>query len=397
MEVLHRPVDALKGRPFAADVLLAMLFVGIAVCVGVVTDPIGTEQSLDAGGWTLLIIANGTIAWRRVRPIPVAWVVLAATLPFWVLDYAADDACGMSLLVAIYSLGAHVDRPRSVLHGAAVVGTAMLVVIVGVLVPHESLPWYQIPANGVLFGTMWILGDNLRTRRAYLREVEEKAANAQEHREIEARRAVEDERGRIARELHDVVAHSMSVMVVQAGAARRVIDHDPERAAEALGAIEVTGRESLTEMRRILGVLRSDDDEAELAPAPSLDDFSKLVHKCGEAGLPVELVVEGEARRLPAGLELSAYRIVQESLTNSLKHAGPARATVRLHYLDDALEVEVADNGRGAAASLSSSGSGQGIVGMRERVEAFGGSLRTGPRPGGGFAVTALLPVGGRA
>ena len=394
MDALRGPVRFVKQRPLVADALLAVLFVGIAICIGIVATPDPSRRSMDLLGWGLLIAANAAIAWRRVSPVHIAWFVTSMTLPFWVLDYAADDALGMSLLVAIYSLAAHVNRPRSAYHGGAIVGVALLVVVVGVLVPHESLPWYAIPANGVLFATAWILGDNLSTRRAYLRELEEKAAGNQARQELEARQAVADERSRIARELHDVVAHSMSVMVVQAGAARRMIDHDTAKASEALGSIESTGRESLTEMRRILGVLRSDDDNAELAPAPSLEDFSRLIQQCDEAGLPVDLIVNGDARKLPASLELSVYRIVQESLTNSLKHAGTAQATVRLHYHDDALEVEIADNGRGAAADLGADGAGQGLLGMRERVEAFGGTLRTGPRPGGGFTVLAHLPVG---
>ena len=397
MGLLRDPVRTLKGRPLLADALLAAVFVATAIGIGIASSPFDSERAMDPLGWVLLLGANGAIAWRRVRPVAVGWTVLALTIPFWVLDYAADDACGMSLLVAIYSVAAHVDRPQSMIHGLTIVGVSMLVVVVGVLIPQDSLPWYAIPANGVLFAAAWILGDNLRTRRAYLLELEEKAESNLARQKMEAKQAVGAERARIARELHDVVAHSMSVMVVQAGAARRVIGTDPERAEEAIQAIEATGRESLSEMRRILGVLRNDEDEAELTPTPSLDDFSRLVQQCEEAGLPVDLVVEGEARRLPASLELSAYRIVQESLTNSLKHAGPAKATVRLRYRDSALDVEVADNGRGAAAQMSADGSGQGLVGMRERVEAFGGSLRTGPRPGGGFEVRAHLPVGTNA
>ena len=181
----------------------------------------------------------------------------------------------------------------------------------------------------------------------------------------------------------------MSVIVVQAGAARRVLDRDPAQSAEALAAIEETGRESLTEMRRVLGVLRSDEDLAELVPAPGLDDFDRLLQHCDEAGLPVELVVTGEVRRLAPGLEMNAYRVVQESLTNSLKHAGSASAIVHLNYGTDALEVAITDDGRGAAAAAG--GSGQGLVGMRERVEAYGGNLTAGPRPGGGFAVSATF------
>ncbi|MCP3990317.1 MAG: sensor histidine kinase, partial [Actinomycetia bacterium] len=215
------------------------------------------------------------------------------------------------------------------------------VVLVGIISDGEDLPLIALPSNIIMLAAAWILGDNLRTRRNYLHELEEKAVRTEAQREAEARRAVSEERTRIARELHDVVAHSVSVMVVQAGAARRILDQDPAQAADALTAIETTGRESLTEMRRVLGVLRSDDELVELAPIPSLDDFDRLLRQCEEAGLPVELEVEGEARPLAPGLELSAYRVVQESLTNSLKHAGPTQARVKLEYSNDSLVVKV--------------------------------------------------------
>ena len=207
----------------------------------------------------------------------------------------------------------------------------------------------------------------------------------------EARQAVAEERTRIARELHDVVAHSMSVVVVQASAAQRVMASDPDRAREALASIEVTGRDSLGEMRRILGALRGDDD-APLAPQPGLEQFAQLVRHCEEAGLPVEVELAGSPRELPAGIELATYRIVQEALTNAVKHAGPAHAVVRLDYGDDRLDIEVTDDGRGAAADTITSG-GQGLVGMRERVELFGGTFAAGPRTGGGYRVKARLPV----
>ncbi|MCP3991452.1 MAG: sensor histidine kinase, partial [Actinomycetia bacterium] len=264
------------------------------------------------------------------------------------------------------------------------------VVLVGIISDGEDLPLIALPSNIIMLAAAWILGDNLRTRRNYLHELEEKAVRTEAQREAEARQAVSEERTRIARELHDVVAHSVSVMVVQAGAARRVLDQDPAQAADALTAIEATGRESLTEMRRVLGVLRSDDELVELAPIPSLDDFDRLLRQCEEAGLPVELEVEGEARPLAPGLELSAYRVVQESLTNSLKHAGPTQARVKLEYSNDSLVVKVSDDGRGAAAPT---GKGQGLIGMRERVEAFDGDLTVGPKPGGGYSVTACFPT----
>ncbi|MFQ5556303.1 MAG: sensor histidine kinase, partial [Acidimicrobiales bacterium] len=322
----------LTHRPLLADGLLAAALLGSAVAIAATDETRPGERPMNLLAWALLLAGNAAIAWRRRAPVVVGWSVLAATVPFWVLDHGADEALGMSLLVAPYSVAAHVDRPRSLVHGAGIVASAMLVTVVGVLVPHADLPWPAIPANALVFATAWILGDNLRTRRAYLHELETSAAMSETRRVDAARRAAAEERARIARELHDVVAHSVSVMVVQAGAGRRMMDSDPRQAAEALATIEHTGRESLTEMRRVLDVLRDDDETALLGPSPTLRGLSGLARRCEEAGLPVELVVEGEVRDLPGGLELSVFRLVQESLTNSVKHAGPARARVRLEY-----------------------------------------------------------------
>jgi signal transduction histidine kinase len=250
-------------------------------------------------------------------------------------------------------------------------------------------------SNYAVFATAWVLGDNMRQRRERVRSLEERAELAEQSREEEARRAVAAERTRIARELHDVVAHSVSVMVVQAGAARRVLEHSPEQAAEAMTQIEAAGRQSLNEMRRLLGVLRRDDDRSfGRDPQPSVEHLDVLVNQVREAGLPVELVVEGEPRPLAAGVDLSAYRIVQEALTNTLKHGGPAaRAEVRICYAGDVIEVVVADDGRGSDSDRSDDPGGHGLVGMRERVTLFGGDLQARNRPGGGFVVRATLPL----
>ena len=392
MTAVNRTATWLRANPTAADALLAAVLLALSL-VAIENETVSASQrDVD---WLARLLVVGTcapIVTRRIAPILSAWAMLACTVPYWVIDYP-DEAVGTTMLVGIYSVGAHVARPASLRHGVALIGTIIVVGTIGVIVPEEELPWFAIPAFLIMYGTAWIVGDNLRTRRAYTAELERNAQVAEARRAAEARNAVAEERTRIARELHDVIAHSMSVMVVQAGAARRVFNTNPDQAAGALEAIESTGRESLDEMRRILGVLRSDDEALELAPAPTIDDFSRLIDHCEQAGLPVALEVDGEPTGLPASVEMSAYRIVQESLTNTLKHAGPARATVRLAYADDELTVAVTDDGRGAAARTT--GSGQGLVGMRERVEAFGGTLDAGPRPGGGFAVTAVLPVGG--
>ncbi|HXH88273.1 MAG TPA: sensor histidine kinase [Gaiellaceae bacterium] len=210
----------------------------------------------------------------------------------------------------------------------------------------------------------------------------------------DALRAIEEERGRIARELHDVVAHSVSVMTVQAGAVRRLLAPEQQREREALLTVEETGRETLTEMRRLLAVLRQEGEVPALAPQPGLASLTSLVAQVREAGLPVELRYEGEQISLPPGIDLSAYRIVQEALTNTLEHAGPARAWVAIRFGTDQIEVEVANDG---VADSSGDGFGRGLVGMRERVALCGGELTAGPRPGGGYTISARLPVTGSA
>jgi signal transduction histidine kinase len=218
----------------------------------------------------------------------------------------------------------------------------------------------------------------------------DRAALLEREREERARAAVAEERARIARELHDVVAHSVSVMVVQAGAERLALGDERDDTREVLSTIEQTGRQTLAEMRRLLGMLRRSDDEIELAPQPSMEHVAKLVDQVREAGLPVTLAVEGEPVGLPPGIDLSAYRIVQEALTNALKHAGPASARVTVRYGRDDLDLEIVDDGAGVA---NGDGGGHGLIGMRERVTLFGGNLAAGGRSGGGYAVRARLPL----
>ena len=226
--------------------------------------------------------------------------------------------------------------------------------------------------------------------RHVVRDRDQRAELAERERDVTTREAVVDERARIARELHDAIAHNVSMIVLQAGAERRVLDDSSDSTREALEAIEQTGRSALTEMRRMVGMLRSDKPDP-LAPQPGLADLSTLVTQVREAGLPVELRVEGEPRTLPVGIELSAFRIIQEALTNALKHAGGAHAFVSIRYGDTSLELEIADDGAGAPAPVVSGG--HGLVGMRERVALYGGRLDAGRRPGGGFQVRVLLPI----
>jgi signal transduction histidine kinase len=245
-------------------------------------------------------------------------------------------------------------------------------------------------SSSLVFGVVWIVGFSLGRKFEEGEEAKERAARAEREREERARAAVAEERARIARELHDVVGHSVSVMTVQASGVRRLLRPDQDREREALLVVERTGREALAEMRRMVGVLRRPEEAPALAPQPSLDHLNRLVEQAREAGLPVELHVEGQAIQLPAGVDLTAYRLVQEGLTNVVKHAQATRAEVLVNYGDGYLEVTVKDNGQGVG---NGDGGGHGLVGMRERVSVYGGDLDAGPQPGGGYRLRAKLPL----
>ncbi|TDU05720.1 signal transduction histidine kinase [Streptomyces sp. 846.5] len=244
----------------------------------------------------------------------------------------------------------------------------------------------------------WVLGRFTRIRRAYYVELEDRAARLERERDAQSKIAVAAERARIARELHDVVAHNVSVMIVQADGASYVMDSSPEQAKQALATIAGTGRQALEEMRRLLGLLRSADTVGEYVPQPGVEQLPDLLEQVRNAGLPVAFTVEGEPRELPRGVELTAYRIVQEALTNARKHGGPtASASVRIRFDGRGLDMLIEDNGRGASAELARDGGedgfGHGLIGMRERVGMVGGTLDAGPRPGGGFRINAVLPL----
>jgi signal transduction histidine kinase len=243
----------------------------------------------------------------------------------------------------------------------------------------------------IVFGIAWAIGRLVSRQFRQAEEARERAEVAEREREERARLAVSGERARIARELHDVVGHSVSVMTVQASAARRLLRPQQEKEREALLVVEKTGREALAEMRRMVGVLRRPEEAPALAPQPSLEQMEKLVEHTREAGLPVELKIEGEPIELPPGIDLTAYRLVQEGLTNAMKHAQARRAEVVVRYGDDDVEVLVTDDGLGGGEG--DGGGGHGLVGMRERVSVYGGELEAGPRPGGGFRLRARLPV----
>jgi signal transduction histidine kinase len=387
-----RLIDRLRALdPRLIDALIALALAVLIVAQFVFGDqpgPEGDVVNLITGPLLAL-----TLVWRRRAPLAMILALAALTmtneaLGGGIFSFPESRAEGVepfaSLLiaaVAFYSLGAHADERQ-----------ATIGVVVGVISFWATVfISAQVDFGGFFFSTTlavapWLFGRVVRARRLRL-------VAAEREQEQRARIAVADERSRIARELHDIVAHSVGVIVVQAVGARRVFDRDPERAREALDSIERTARTALADMRRSLGVLRRDEDERALAPQPGVGDLSGLIEQARAGGLAVELAVEGERVPLPQAIDLSAYRIVQEALTNVIKHAGAARARVTIRYLDDELEVEVADDGAGPPVNAADE-SGLGIIGMRERVEAHGGNLHTGARTDGGFLVRASLPLG---
>jgi signal transduction histidine kinase len=314
-----------------------------------------------------------------------AWAAILSFVDGRLVTFTATAS--VAGIVAAFLLGNLADDFQARIGLAVVVGASAIVVYNDPT--HTTGELVLVP---VLFVLGWLGGFVLRERAAQAEEATERATVAERERESAARIAVAEERARIARELHDIVAHAVSVMVLQVGAVRHKLPGELSEDADALRGVEQTGRAALTEMRRLLGAMRSEDDDLELAPQPGLRDLDALLAEIGRAGLPVELHVDGDAVPLPRAIDLSAYRIVQEGLTNALKHARAGRADVTLRYAPDELRIEVRDDGRGDA---SANGAGYGLVGIRERVKIYGGELTTGTADGGGFVLSTRLPLGG--
>ena len=332
-----------------------------------------------------------TLLWRRRAPLVMLFIavaVLGIQANFFDPPNQPPLSTFIILLVVFYSAAAYGDGRRAVI-GAAV---AFMMEIVIIDIPRflaGENPGDIIPA-WVIYVIFWFVGRTIRQRQLQAVELEDRATRLEIEREEHARAAVAEERSRISRELHDVVAHSVSVIVVQAQAAQRLLEGEQREARQALGSIETTGRQALTEMRRLLGILRRTEAELVLAPQPSLSQLDALIEQLRASGLPVELRIEGEAKPLPPGVDLSAYRIVQEALTNSLKHAGPSHAQVVIHYRANELALEITDDGTGNGEG---GGAGQGLIGMRERVTLYGGVFQSGRRESGGYSVRARLPL----
>jgi signal transduction histidine kinase len=330
------------------------------------------------------------LIWRRRWPRSVFALLSIVAFVQWLagINIAAAD---FTLMVAMYTIAAQCAFRWAL--AALVVAEGGMVMAVYRLTqqPSPQDTWKSAIPVSIAIGAVWLGGLYISTRRKYTLSLEERARRLERERDAQAEVAAAAERARIARELHDVIAHSISVMVIQADGAAYTVDADAARAKRAMEAIGATGRQALAEMRRMLGVLRESDGQATLAPQPGVEQLTDLVQQIRTAGLPVDLRVDGDPLSLPTGQELAIYRIVQEALTNVMKHAGPAAtAHVALHYGDRAIEVRIRDDGRGATFS---DGRGHGLVGMRERAAVYGGQVSAEPVPGGGFEVIARLPV----
>ncbi|GLF96082.1 sensor histidine kinase [Streptomyces yaizuensis] len=394
---MHRVYDFVRRHPTGTDTFWGVVLLAVALL------ELSTVTQYQAGwvGVPLSLGFGAVVALRRRMPEKMLLLTVALGLVQLVAGiqmYPGD----LAMLAIIYTVAAH-DTPRWARRLALTAGIAAA--------PVSQLTW---PTEELTLGTRiflvvilivpfvlaWVLGDSIRTRRAYFAQLEERALQLEKEREAQAKVAVAAERARIARELHDVVAHNVSVMVVQADGAAYVLEAAPDQARKALETISTTGRQALAEMRRLLGVLRTGDgpETGEYVPQPDVQQIEDLVEQVRKAGTTVDFRIEGTPRPLPSGVELTAYRIVQEALTNTRKHGGPqVGASVRLVYFDDGLGLLVEDDGRGSAHELyedgGADGSGHGLIGMRERVGMVGGTLDAGPRPGGGFRISALLPL----
>jgi signal transduction histidine kinase len=364
---------------------VAFLFVGYAIEVSLADRVAGPLWAHLVLGVVLAL----SFLWRRERPLVTLVVNLAgAALAESFMTGPPDLVAGILMLVsAMYAVGAHSERRE------ALIGLGLGVAAVFLLAALHDTGDIFWPVTFFCF-LPGLAGRTLQNQTRLARELAEKADRAEHAREEEERRSIAEERSRIARELHDVLAHNLSVMVVQAGAARRIAERDPDAAVQAAELIRGTGRDALAELRQVFGPVRRGDADS-LAGPPTLKRVDRLVARAREAGLEVEARLEGEEVSLPAGVDLTAYRVVQEALTNVIKHAGAGRVRVLVSYEPWEVVVEVQDDGVGAKGNgaLSEAGGGHGLIGMRERVSLYGGAFQAGPRPGGGFAVRARLPT----
>jgi signal transduction histidine kinase len=390
-----RPPLSTRLRPWhwvaidaAVAVLLALVFL-----VGSTRPAYGVPLSV---AYLLALISTLPVAVRRFWPLPVLGVVLAGSVAAMAIGTGKDPSAAVAFALYLVALRYPRRTSAAVLAGVLTL-TAAGTAAAGAALHHDqvSLVAARFLASAVVLSASWVIGVAVREQRAYTAGLREQAERRVQAQLAEERRAVTEERLRIARELHDVVAHGLSLIAVQAGVANYVAEARPAEAARALASIEATSRDALHEMRRLLGVLRDEDTGTDLAPAPGLADVGQLITGTADAGVKVQLEIRGPQRPVPAGLDLAAYRIIQEALTNVVKHARTTASRVLVTYDDDAIGLEITDDGDGAAAGAVAASAGHGIAGMRERASLFGGELYAGPRPERGFRVAARLPLDG--
>lgn len=369
------------------DLVLSGAVAAVLVAYTWVAD---AETGRKGFGTVVALSIGAALFWRRRAAIVVGVTVSGSVALYELVVREAGTVLIVPYLIAFYSIGAYTERRRSVVgFGLTYAGT-----VLGLLAD----PDVRDVAGNALFvaivaGSAWAGGVAVRTNRARAAQLADLAAQLERERDEKARLAVAAERGRIARELHDVVAHGISVIAVQAGAGRHALGSDPTRAHAAFAAIEDTARQALAEMRHMLGLLRERDEPTTAAPLPGLADREKLIEQARADGLSVDVKVEGEPRPLPAGVDLAAYRILQEALTNARKHAPGAHTQVRIRYDISGLEIEVRNGAPSPTSRPTSASGGQGLIGMRERVALYGGTFEAGPLAGGGFSMKARLSV----
>jgi signal transduction histidine kinase len=404
MKLLRRIGIWFDRHPTGTDGMVAAALVGLAFLNLYINW--GNDTVLRAAlaiALTLLLILPFTL--RRRFPLAVLSFMTVAILVYRSLNIPESSFTLYALLLAFFSAGAYGtspwrDRIRLLSAFATIGYLTYSVFFIGrgwIFPVKTALSQVSVVlAEAFLFGAAWWIGNVFRIRRIHETELQERTIQLEQERDENARRAVFDERVRIARELHDVVAHHVSVMGIQAGAARRILKQQPEKANEVLSLIEASSRQAVAELQRLLGFLRQESQVDELAPQPSLNQLDVLVKHMREAGLPVEVKIEGEPQPLPPGVDLSAYRIVQEALTNTLKHAGPATAFVTIRYASNKLELEIRDTGKNQTQEDSLEKKGRGLIGMRERVTLHGGEFFARGIPGVGFIVRVTLPLRGQ-
>jgi signal transduction histidine kinase len=404
MKLLRRIGIWFDKHPTGTDGMVAAALVGLAFLNLYINW--GNDTVLRAAlaiALTLLVILPFTL--RRRFPLAVLSFMTVAIMVYRSLNIPESSFTLYALLLAFFSAGAYGtspwrDRIRLLSAFATIGYLTYSVFFIGrgwIFPVQTALSQVSVVlAEAFLFGAAWWIGNVFRIRRIHETELQERTIQLEQERDENARRAVLDERVRIARELHDVVAHHVSVMGIQAGAARRILRQQPEKANEVLSLIEASSRQAVAELQRLLGFLRQESQVDELAPLPSLNQLDVLVKNMREAGLPIEVKIEGEPQPLPPGVDLSAYRIVQEALTNTLKHAGSATAYVTLRYVLNTLELEIRDTGSNQVHDDIPGKKGRGLIGMRERVTLHGGEFFARGIPGVGFIVRATLPLTGR-